>query len=42
MSGNWMKTTMLMAAITALFGVVGTAIGGQGGLRPFLRRWRLA
>jgi heat shock protein HtpX len=27
---NWMKTAMLMAGITALFGVVGAAIGGQG------------
>ena len=32
MFGNWMKTTMLMAAITTLFGVVGAAIGGQGGM----------
>jgi heat shock protein HtpX len=32
MFGNWMKTTVLMAAITALFGVVGGAIGGQGGM----------
>ena len=32
MLGNWMKTTILMAAITALFGVVGSAIGGQGGM----------
>ena len=32
MFGNLMKTTMLMAAITALFGIVGAAIGGQGGM----------
>ncbi|MEZ5657885.1 MAG: zinc metalloprotease HtpX [Burkholderiaceae bacterium] len=29
---NWMKTGMLMAAIMALFGVVGGAIGGQQGM----------
>jgi heat shock protein HtpX len=29
---NWMKTAMLMAAITALFGVVGAALGGQAGM----------
>ncbi len=29
---NWVKTAMLMAAITALFGVVGGAIGGQSGM----------
>ncbi len=29
---NWVKTAMLMAAITALFGVVGAAIGGQSGM----------
>jgi heat shock protein HtpX len=32
MFGNWVKTFMLMAAITALFGVVGGAIGGKGGM----------
>jgi heat shock protein HtpX len=32
MFGNWMKTFMLMAAITALFGVVGGAVGGSGGM----------
>ncbi len=32
MFGNWMKTTVLMAAITALFGMVGAAVGGQGGM----------
>ncbi len=29
---NWMKTAVLMAAITALFGVVGAAMGGQTGM----------
>ncbi|HPU50092.1 MAG TPA: zinc metalloprotease HtpX [Burkholderiaceae bacterium] len=29
---NWMKTAMLMAAITALFGVVGAAMGGKAGM----------
>ncbi|HVL58745.1 MAG TPA: zinc metalloprotease HtpX [Burkholderiaceae bacterium] len=29
---NWLKTALLMAAITALFGVVGSAIGGQQGM----------
>jgi heat shock protein HtpX len=29
---NWMKTAMLMAAITALFGVVGAALGGRQGM----------
>jgi heat shock protein HtpX len=29
---NWIKTFMLMAAITALFGVIGGFIGGQGGM----------
>ena len=29
---NWMKTAMLMAAITALFGVVGAAMGGKVGM----------
>jgi heat shock protein HtpX len=32
MFGNWLKTFMLMAAITALFGVVGAALGGSGGM----------
>ena len=32
MLGNWFKTTLLMAAIVALFGVVGAAIGGMNGL----------
>ncbi|MCX7946409.1 MAG: zinc metalloprotease HtpX [Hydrogenophilus sp.] len=32
MVGNWLKTTLLMAAIVALFGVVGSAIGGQEGM----------
>ncbi|MCL4747484.1 MAG: zinc metalloprotease HtpX [Burkholderiaceae bacterium] len=29
---NWFKTAMLMAAITALFGVVGASMGGQQGM----------
>lgn len=29
---NWFKTALLMAAITALFGVIGAAIGGKGGM----------
>ena len=29
---NWLKTGMLMAAITALFGMIGAAIGGQQGM----------
>jgi heat shock protein HtpX len=29
---NWMKTAMLMAAITALFGVLGAAFGGKTGM----------
>ena len=29
---NWVKTAMLMAAITALFGVVGASMGGQQGM----------
>lgn len=32
MLGNWIKTFVLMAAITALFGAVGTALGGQSGM----------
>ena len=32
MFGNWVKTFMLMAAITALFMVVGGALGGRGGM----------
>lgn len=32
MLGNWLKTTILMAAIVALFGVVGAALGGSGGM----------
>ena len=32
MLGNWFKTTLLMAAIVALFGVVGAAVGGMNGL----------
>jgi len=29
---NWLKTTILMAAIVALFGMVGAALGGAGGI----------
>ncbi len=32
MLGNWLKTSILMAAIVALFGVVGGALGGQSGM----------
>lgn len=32
MFGNWMKTFVLMAAIVALFGSVGAAMGGYGGM----------
>lgn len=32
MLGNWLKTAVLMAAIVALFGAVGAALGGQGGM----------
>ncbi|MBI5937470.1 MAG: zinc metalloprotease HtpX [Betaproteobacteria bacterium] len=32
MLNNWLKTTLLMAAIVALFGAVGMAIGGMGGM----------
>jgi len=32
MFGNWMKTFVLMAAIVALFGSVGAAMGGASGM----------
>ncbi|MFZ5456782.1 MAG: zinc metalloprotease HtpX [Pseudomonadota bacterium] len=32
MFGNWLKTSILMAGIVGLFGVVGAAIGGQQGM----------
>ena len=32
MLGNWIKTFVLMAGITALFGVVGAAVGGGTGM----------
>lgn len=32
MFGNWIKTFVLMACITALFGAVGVALGGKGGM----------
>ena len=32
MFGNWLKTSILMAGIVALFGAVGAVLGGGGGL----------
>jgi heat shock protein HtpX len=32
MLGNWLKTSILMAGIVALFGAVGAALGGGGGM----------
>ncbi|MCM8594675.1 zinc metalloprotease HtpX [Accumulibacter sp.] len=32
MLGNWLKTSLLMAAIVALFGVLGAMIGGRSGM----------
>ena len=32
MFGNWLKTSILMAAIVALFGLVGGTLGGQSGM----------
>jgi len=32
MLGNWFKTTILMAGIVVLFGAVGAALGGAGGM----------
>lgn len=32
MLGNWLKTSILMAGIVALFGVVGAMLGGAGGI----------
>ncbi len=32
MFGNWLKTTVLMAAIVALFGLIGAMIGGRSGM----------
>ncbi len=32
MFGNWLKTTLLMAAIVALFGAVGAVLGGAQGM----------
>ena len=29
---NWFKTALLMAGITALFGVVGATMGGRSGM----------
>lgn len=32
MFGNWLKTSMLMAAIVALFGAIGAMLGGASGM----------
>lgn len=32
MFGNWLKTSVLMAGIVVLFGMVGAALGGAGGM----------
>ena len=32
MLGNWLKTSILLAGIVGLFGVVGAALGGAGGM----------
>lgn len=32
MFGNWIKTTLLMASIVALFGVIGAMLGGSNGM----------
>ena len=32
MFANWLKTSVLMAAIVALFGVIGALIGGKQGM----------
>ena len=32
MLGNWLKTTILMAAIVALFGAIGSYLGGANGM----------
>jgi heat shock protein HtpX len=32
MFGNWLKTSILMAGIVVLFGMVGAALGGAGGM----------
>ncbi|MDR3214280.1 MAG: protease HtpX, partial [Azoarcus sp.] len=32
MFGNWLKTSVLMAGIVALFGVIGGVLGGQQGM----------
>jgi heat shock protein HtpX len=32
MLGNWLKTSLLMAAIMALFGIIGSYIGGASGM----------
>ena len=32
MFGNWLKTSLLMAAIMALFGLIGSYLGGASGM----------
>ena len=32
MLGSWLKTFMLMAALTTLFGTIGPSIGGTGAM----------
>ena len=32
MFGNWFKTTLLMSAVVALFGIVGATLGGAEGM----------
>ena len=32
MLGNWLKTSILMAGIVALFGMVGASLGGYNGM----------
>ena len=32
MFGNWLKTSILMAAIMALFGIIGGYVGGSQGM----------
>ena len=32
MLGNWLKTSILMAAILALFAMIGMFLGGAGGM----------
>ena len=32
MLGNWLKTSLLMSAVVALFGIVGATLGGAQGM----------